>query len=92
MFTLVTDQSKYFRVKRGQSAREVEEALSVPVVGAVFPGRIVETGVLYKLYRATVGESYSSIALKFSVDEQELKTLNGFKPVYPTCRIFVPCK
>ena len=31
MFTLVTDRNKYFRVKRGQRPKELEDAFGVPV-------------------------------------------------------------
>ena len=84
MFTLVTDRSKYFRVKRGQSAEELESELKTPVSGAVFAGRIIEVAPgNFQRYAAQVGDTYGTIALKFGA---------GFKPVYPTCKLFVPCK
>ena len=93
MFTLVTDRSKYFRVKRGQSAEEVESELKTPVQGAVFAGRIIEVADgNFERYAAQVGDTYRTIALKFGADEEELKKTNGFRPVYPTCKLFVPCK
>ena len=93
MFTLVTDRSKYFRVKRGQTAEEVSKVLKTPVSGGVFAGRIIEVycGELVK-YSAAVGDTYSSVALKFGTDEERLKKINAYKPVYPTCKLFVPCK
>lgn len=91
MFTLVTDRSEYFRVKRGQTAAQIENALSLPVSGKVFAGRIIRAGT-QKLFRYTaeVGDTYKSVARKFAVDEAELKGLNACKPIYPTCKIFVP--
>ena len=91
MFTLVTDRSRYFRVKRGQCAAEVERQLKTPVHGAAFAGRILKVvdGNL-RQYTACVGDSYRTVALKFGADEERLKTLNGNKPVYPTCKLFVP--
>lgn len=93
MFTLETDKSKYFRVKRGQSAKEIERFFNLPVNGEVFGGRIIYlTDENFVSYTATVGDTYKTIALKFGADEEKLKNLNGNKPVYPTCKIFVPCK
>lgn len=93
MFTLVTDRSKYFRVKRGQSAGEIERVLKTPVSGAAFAGRIiaVESENLAE-YSAAVGDTYRTIALKLGIDEQRLRKLNADKPVYPTCKLFVPCR
>ena len=93
MFTLVTERNKYFRVKRGQTAEEVRKVLKTPVNGVVFAGRIIEVygGELVE-YSAAVGDTYRSGALKFGADEERLKKLNAYKPVYPTCKLFVPCK
>ena len=78
MFTLVTDRSKYFRVKRGQSAEDVESELKTPVQGAVFAGRIIEVASgNFERYAAQVGDTYRTIALKFGADEDELKKTNG---------------
>lgn len=91
MFTLVTDKSEYFRVKRGQSGAEVENALSIPVAGKVFAGRIIKAGKRkYTRYTAGVGDTYKTVARAFRVSEEELKAVNGNKPVYPTCKLFVP--
>lgn len=91
MFTLVTDKSKYFRVKRGQSAAEIERALDAPVCARVFEGAVIRIseGKFLK-YTAKPGDSYKTVAAKFGADEEELKKLNAFKPVYPTCKLFVP--
>lgn len=92
MFTLVTDKSRFYRIKGGQSAASVESALCVPVAEEAFAGRIIPVpSVRFTIYTAEVGDTYKRVAEKFSVEESELKTLNGNLPVYPTARIFVPC-
>lgn len=91
MFTLVTDKSKYFRVKDGQSREEVEAALRVPV-GETFAGKIIERGEPMEIYVVKPLENYRTIARKLGVSEEELETVNAHKPVYPTCRLFVPYK
>ena len=93
MFTLITDKSRYFKIKRGQSAREIEEILNTPVRGKVFAGRIIRVPS-ERLCQVTagVGDSYKTLALKYGVPESKLREINGEKPVYPTCRIFVPKK
>ena len=91
MFTLVTDRSKYFRVKRGQTKAEVETALCVPVKH-FFCGAIAEVGEKMEVYTCLPLESYSSLSRKFGVPVEELKRLNFSKPVYPSCKLFVPCK
>ena len=93
MFTLVTQKSKFYRVKRGQTKSSVEKELGFPVYGSFFAGKIIPVfEKKFKVYSAAVGDTYKSIAEKFQSDEQELKTFNGGKPVYPTCKIFVPLK
>jgi len=90
MFTLTMQKCGYFRVKDGQTAEEIERVLRVPVSGEVFSGRIIVSGGSYTLHTARAGEGYKSIAARYGVDEEELKRANSFKPVYPTCRVFVP--
>ena len=90
MFTLVTEKSKFFRVKRGQCAADIEKTLHTPVCGNAFSGAIVEVKQNLSVYVATAGDSYRTIALKTGVSESELKELNYSKPVYPTCRVFIP--
>lgn len=92
MFTLVTDKSRFYRVKRGQSAAEIERTLKNPAGSEVFAGKIIVVHENLTVYSAAVGDTYKVIAQKFSTDEQLLKNINGGKPVYPTCKIFVPCK
>ncbi len=93
MFTLVTDKSRYFRVKRGQVSEDIEKALGMPVIGEVFAGEIIPViDIKLTLYTAAVGDTYRSIALKTGADEATLKKINGGKHIYPTCKLFVPCK
>ena len=93
MFTLITDRSRYFKVKRGQSEREIETVLNTPVCGKAFAGRIVRvieeplTTVI-----ADVGDSYRTVSAKCGISESHLRDINGGRPVYPTCKIFVPKK
>ena len=91
MFTLVTDRSKYFRVKRGQTKAEVEAALCVPVKN-FFCGAIAEVGDKMEIYVCRPLESYTTVSRKFGVPVEELKRINFSKPVYPSCKLFVPCK
>lgn len=93
MFTLVTDRSKFYRVKRGQSARDIENLFEIPVKFPAFSGMILELGDLYYTrYIADVGDTYNTIAEKFNVNPALLEEVNGEKPVYPTRKIFVPYK
>ena len=91
MFTLATDNAKFLRVRRGASASELEAQLSRPV-GDIFTGAIVERGEKLFPYRAKPLETYLTIAEKFGVSEDELKSINFFRQIYPTCKIYVPCK
>lgn len=91
MFTLVTDRSRYFRVRRGVTAEQIENEFSSPVRGGVFAGRIVKIKERpLGRYTVRVGDTYKTVALKLGSDEEELRNLNGSKPLYPTCKLFVP--
>ena len=93
MFTLITDRSRYFKVKRGQSSGEIEGVLNTPVCGKTFAGRIVKVAEEPLItVTADVGDSYRTIAAKYGVSQSHLEEINGSKPVYPTCKIFVPKK
>ena len=93
MFTLITDRSKYFKVKRGQGLKEIEGVLNTPVCGEPFAGRIIKVAeVPLFTVTADVGDSYRTIAQKYGVPQSRLMEINGCKPVYPTCKIFVPKK
>ena len=93
MFTLITDRSRYFKVKRIQSADEVEAEFGTPVTGDCFSGRIIKLRKeKLKKVTAAVGDTYATLAKKYGIGEAELRELNYSKPVYPTCKIFVPEK
>ena len=93
MFTLITDRSRYFKIKRGQSSGEIERVLNTPVCGKVFAGRIIRVADEQLVpVSAGVGDTYRTIAAKYGADEARLKEINGSKTVYPTCKIFVPKK
>ena len=93
MFTLITDRSRYFKVKRGQRLGEIEKVLDTPVWGRAFAGRIVKVAKEpLAAVTADVGDSYRTIAEKYGVSQSHLKEINGNRSVYPTCKIFVPKK
>ena len=91
MFTRATDNGKFLRGRRGASQSEVEAQLLRPVYN-VFAGAIVERGEKLFVYTAKPLENYKTIAKKFGASEEELKAVNFSRPVYPTCKIYVPCK
>lgn len=91
MFTLVTDRSRFYRVKRGQSGKDVENALSVPAAD-VFGGAIIPREGKFIVYSARPGDSYESLAERFGVGAEELKAVNRSSCVYPTRRLFIPRK
>lgn len=91
MFTLVTDRSKFFRVKRGQSEREIEKTFCVPLSG-VFDGAILGVEGSYTAYAAQPGDSYKKIAERFGLEEGELRKINLDRPVYPSRKLYIPCK
>lgn len=92
MFTLITEKSRFFRVKRGQSREDIEKFFLSPVDGKTFSGRIVEVNGGLSVCVAAVGDTYRTIAAKLGEDEAVLKKINCNKPVYPTCKIFYPRK
>ena len=92
MFTLVTDRSKYLRIRRNVAPCEVERLFKIPVCGETFAGRIIELTPPCEVYVVRPAETYASISLKTGVEREELEKLNGFKPIYPSCKLFVPCK
>lgn len=92
MFTLITEKSRFFRVKRGQSRDEIEKFFVSPVDGKAFAGRIVEVNGNLSVCTAAVGDTYRTLAAKLGADEDVLKKINYNKPVYPTCKIFYPRK
>ncbi len=88
-YELVLERGRFYRIKSGQMREELIKTLNYPV-GEVYGGKIISLSEKYEEYVADVGESYLSIAQKFSIDSESLISLNGNTPVYPTARIFIP--
>ena len=61
MFTLVTDHSKYIRVRRGADQGAVEKELKSPV-DDVFAGEILLRAEGMEIYVAKPHDSYASVA------------------------------
>lgn len=91
MYELKLSRPSFYRVKSGQTASGISAVFGCPVPEDAACGDIIFiSDCTYKTYAARVGDTYQSIAAKFGVSETELKELNGGRPVYPTCVIFVP--
>lgn len=85
---LQLDKSKFYRVKSGQTVREVEKVLGVPLNNC-YEGAIIELTDC-SMHTVQPFETYASIAHKYGIEEQLLKEFNGERPLYPTCKIFIP--
>lgn len=85
---LQLDRAKFYRIKGGQTAREVEKTLKIPANNC-FNGLIIEV-VECRLHTAQPFETYALIAQKYGVDETKLQNFNGSRPIYPTCKIYIP--
>lgn len=91
MFILSAEKSKFYKIKRGQTKREVSLFLSRPIAGECFSGRIIPADTDYTVCIANAGETFFSLSQKWGVPENELKELNG-GIIYPGCKILVPHK
>ena len=85
---LKLNQSLFYRVKSGQTAREVEKILGVPLNNC-YGGAIINVSDC-STHTVQPFETYASIAQKYGVEEMALKEFNGARPLYPTCKIFIP--
>ena len=85
---LQLETARFYRVKRGQTARQIEKVLNIPA-NCCFEGAII---VVEKCtpYVVQPFETYASIAKKFRTEEAALKKFNGNRPLYPACKIFIP--
>ena len=88
MFTLSLDNPEYYRVKSGQTAEEIERVKNIPAIG-VFAGKILPADA-FIVHKVQPFETYESISHKYGADKAETERANGFKPLYPSCRLFVP--
>ena len=90
MFALVRENYRYFRVKSGQSVSDIERELEIPVSGTIYGGRILRADKKCRIYTVKVGDTYRSVSLKEGIDEDTLKELNSFAPLYPTKKLYIP--
>ncbi len=85
---LILDRGDFYRVRRGQTPSMIESVLNFPVKecfdGAVLP---VEACTVHIV---RTGETYFSIASDYGTEEETLKNFNNFRPLYPSCRVFIP--
>lgn len=85
---LQLEKCKFYRIKSNQTAHEVEKVLGVPVAEC-FDGAIVALHDC-KVHVVQPFETYLSIAKIYEIGEDALKKFNGARPLYPTCKIFIP--
>lgn len=90
MFALVRENYRYFRVKSGQSPGDIVRELQIPVPGGTFGGQIIRADEKCRIYTVKVGDTYRSICRKEGVDEERLKELNFYAPLYPTKKLYIP--
>lgn len=91
MLTLTLCRGEFYRVKDGQTEKEILNAFNCPLKDDVYPGAIIRISPLpYKKYQVKVGENYNGIASKFGVDTVALSTLNENKRLFPGCVIYIP--
>lgn len=89
MFLLQLERGKYLRIRKGVKAEQIEKAFSIPVIGELSQGMIVEIGKQKRFKYAVAGESFKTLAKMYGCDETELKKING-GIIYPTKRIWIP--
>lgn len=85
---LETGVGELYRVKRGQTKGEIEGELSTPV-NECFEGAVIPV-TRCLVHAVAPFETYGGIAAKYGVGEEELKSFNGNRPLYPSSRVFIP--
>lgn len=85
---LQLERNKFYRVKSGQTVREVEKILGVPLNNC-YGGAIINVQDC-STHTVQPFETYASIAKRYGIEEELLKEFNGARPLYPTCKIFIP--
>lgn len=88
MHKLQLERCAFYRIKRGQTSRQIEKVLSVPV-NSCFEGAVIALENC-TVYIVQPFETYSAIAAKFGKEEANIKNFNGDRPLYPSCKIFIP--
>lgn len=91
MYELKLSQSRFLRVREGQTAAQISHVTGRPVPHEVFCGQVIvmPEGDFF-VYSARVGDTYATVANKFGVSQSELENVNGGTAVYPTRRLFIP--
>ena len=89
MFSLVTERSKYLRIRKNVTKEDVISAFSVPVK-EVFCGQIIPLSAPARYCYALAVDTYRKIAEREKTDEETLRRLNDNVNVYPTLRIWLP--
>ena len=90
MFALIRENYRYFRIKSGLNAGDIEKELQIPVPCNPFNGQIICSNNNFRVYIVNVGDSYRSICMKEGVDEEALKEANFRAPLYPTKKLYIP--
>ena len=88
MSMLSLDRGAFYRVKRGQTPREIEQAFGVPANSA-FAGGIICLGD-FIVHKVGPHESYESVAALYQIDAETLRKLNSDRLIYPSQKLFVP--
>ncbi len=88
MKLLELDKSRFYRIKRGQTAEEAEKTLSFPV-GDCFEGKIICVKKC-TAYAVKPFETYASVAAAHGTDGESLAAFNFNRPLYPTRIIYIP--
>lgn len=85
---LKTEKSRFYRVKKGQTASLIEKTLNIPA-GCAFAGAIIPLRD-FSQYTVQPFDTYASIAASLGIEEERLKEANGNRPLYPSRKIFIP--
>lgn len=86
--TLQCDRGRFYRVKPGQTAREVEDFLLCPACGC-FAGEIIAVSPC-KPHILRPFETYASLAEENGLTEERLRSFNRNALPYPSRKIYIP--
>ncbi len=81
---------KFYRVKSGQSQREVEKFLSCPANGC-FAGAVIPVSCC-AVHTVRPFETYFILSQQYGVEEETLKQFNGNRPCCPSNKIYIPSR